>query len=302
MTKAPLVYIIILNWKGWQDTRECLDSCLKVSYPNYRILVVDNGSTDGSDALIEKTFPAVELIRAGNNFGFTGGNNIGMRHALSMGADYVLLLNNDTIVDPEFVTELVRIAESDAAYGIVCSKIYFHDRPDVIWYAGASFYPWLGWGRHRGYGEHDRGQYDSTEPTMRATGCVLMACKELCDKIGLLSDEYFIYCEDTDWGMRARNAGYKIIYVPSSKVWHKVSRTMGAVSGKTYYYSVRNILLCIDNNAPLPLALRYARYGTVLMTMLLSLFTQGALNLNVLKHLYLGVTHYHQRKFGKLDF
>jgi len=301
MTKQPLVYIIILNWNGWRDTVECVESCKKVSYPNHRILLVDNGSTDGSEALLREQFADIEIIQTGQNLGFSGGNNIGMRHAFDNDADYVLLLNNDTIVDPSFVAELVTIAETDRSIGMLCSKIYFYDKPEVIWYAGASFHPWLGWGRHRGHNEHDRGQYDSVETTDRATGCALMASRELCDTIGLLRDEFFVYCEDTDWGMRAQNAGYTIMYVPASKVWHKVSRVLGRASGVSQYYTIRNILACIDANKPLPRVLRSLRHLTVIFISLLGLVTQNIPKAAGVKYLRLGVKHYFQGTFGKLN-
>jgi len=301
MNTPPLVYVILLNWNGWEDTRECLDSCLKISYPNYRILVVDNGSTDGSGDMIRERYGSIELIQTGSNLGFTGGNNIGMRHALNKGADYVLLLNNDTIVDPAFVTELVAAMETDKMVGIACSKIYFYDHPDVFWYAGASFHPWLGWGRHRGYGQRDTGQFDRVEQTVRPTGCALMASRELCSAVGLLREEFFIYCEDTDWGMRTRNAGYKVLYVPGSRLWHKVSRVMGRMSGASQYYSARNILACIDTNAPLPAVLRHVRYAIVLANLLLGLVTQNIPKRTGLRYLLRGLRHYFEGSFGKLE-
>ncbi len=301
MTNRALVYIVILNWNGWEDTVECLTSCLKISYPNYRILIVDNGSTDGSEAILRERFSDIDLIQTGQNLGFTGGNNIGMRHALDNEADYIVLLNNDTIVDKDFVTELVTVAESEITAGMLCSKIYFHDRPDILWYAGASFYPWLGWGRHRGYNVRDEGQFDTVEETVRPTGCSLMVSRKLCEQIGLLGERYFCYCEDVDWGMRAQNAGHKILYVPASRVWHKVSRsTDGSRSGLSLYYFVRNMLLCLDTNRPLPLLLRQVRYVLVFIAAFLSLFTNDLPKTTGMKQICRGVAHYFQGKFGKL--
>ena len=301
MTTPPLAYIIILNWNGYQDTIECVESCRKLSYPNYRLIIVDNGSTDGSEALLRGRFPDIEVVQTGSNLGFTGGNNIGIRHALGKGADYVILLNNDTIVDREFAAELIKAAEADTSVGMVCSKIYFYDRPDIIWYAGASFYPWLGWGRHRGYNQHDEGQFDVLEQTDRPTGCTLMVSRGLCEAIGLLREEFFCYCEDVDWGLRAKNARYKIVYVPTSKIWHKESRsTGGSSSGVSHYYFIRNMFLCLDTNEPQLLPLRFFRYCSIIVTAFLSLFTQKVSTLNGLRYLCRGVSDYFRGRFGEL--
>ena len=296
-----IVYIVILNWNAWQDTAECVQSCRKLSYPSFRLLIVDNGSTDGSEAALRGQFPDIEFIQTGSNLGFTGGNNAGMRHALQKGADYIILLNNDTTVDREFVTALVAAAETDRSIGMLCSKIYFYDRPDVLWYAGASFHPWLGWGRHRGYNVPDRGQYDTVEETPRPTGCSLMVTRQLCESVGLLREEFFCYAEDIDWGMRAANHNMKIMYVPSSRVWHKVSlSTGGQASGVSLYYSTRNILSCLDTNRPLPFPLRHMRYIAVLTAAMISLFTQKVQRAAGLKYIVRGAIHYFQGRFGPL--
>ena len=296
----PRVFIIILNWNGYQDTIACINSLQSIAYPNFRIVLVDNGSTDGSEALLRERFPSINLIQTGRNLGFTGGNNVGMRYALDNGADYIVLLNNDTTVDKHVITELVTVAESDKTAGMLCSKIYFYDRPDILWYAGASFYPWLGWGRHRGYNVRDQGQFDSTEETERPTGCALMVSRALCEKIGLLREEYFCYCEDLDWGMRAQKAGYKIMYVPASKVWHKVSRSTNAGSATSLYYAVRNMFMCLDANKPLPALLRFVRFGIVLSAAILSLFTHALPKPAGAAQICRGTSHYLQGRSGQL--
>jgi GT2 family glycosyltransferase len=299
---SPKVFIIVLNWNGYRDTVECVNSIRNVAYSNCEIVIVDNGSTDGSEEILRKSFPDIRIIQTGRNLGFTGGNNAGMRHALRSGADYLILLNNDTIVDRDFAGELVKAAEADKSIGMLCSKIYFYDRPNILWYAGASFHPWLGWGRHRGYNERDTGQYDQAEETERPTGCSLMVSRKLCEQIGLLGDKYFCYCEDIDWGMRAQNTGYKIMYVPASRVWHKVSRSMGGSrSGLSLYYFVRNMFLCLDTNKPLPFLLRLVRYGLVFIASLLSLFTNDLPIIMGTRQICRGVTHYFQGKVGELE-
>lgn len=314
MNKGAKVAIVVLNWNGHKDTIECVESLKKTTCPDYEILIVDNGSSDGSEAILRKKFPELKLIQTGKNLGFAGGENIGIREALgagttgvgttARGADYVLLLNNDTTVDPDFAVELVKAASLNPQAGILCSKVYFLSRPDIIWYAGASFHPWLGWGRHRGYGQKDAGQFDRTEETPRACGCSLMVTREFCEKAGLLDDEYFCYCEDTDWGMRARKAGFKVLYVPASKVWHKVAQSTGGLAtSMSLYYFVRNSLRCVDRNAPLPFPLKQARYFSILLTNLMGLITMNVPKTLGLKRIYQGFRDYFKGRFGEFkDF
>jgi len=299
---APLVYIVVLSWNGREDTLACLESCRAISYPNARVLVVDNGSSDASELAIRTAFPEVELLQTGENLGFTGGNNVGIRRALDAGAAQVLLLNNDTVVDPGIVGALVDAAQSDGSIGMLCSKMYFFDPPDRLWYAGASFHPWLGWGRHRGHGQVDRGQFDQPEETDRASGCSLMVTRDLCERVGLLADEYFCYCEDLDWGFRARRAGFKIVYVPRSRVWHKVSRASGGTgSGVSHYYFTRNMLRCLDANAPLPQPARAARQAAVIAATLLGLVTGGVPFRRGATQVLRGAADYFRGRFGRAE-
>lgn len=272
----PAVTVVVLNWNNLPDTIECLESLRSVAYPALRLLLVDNGSTDGSEAALRARFPDLDVLQTGENLGFAGGNNAGIRRALAAGADHVVLLNNDTTVDPGFVTALVDAARQHPRAGLLSSKILLFDRPDVLWFAGASFHPWLGWGRHRGHGERDTGQYDRVEETDRPTGCALLATRACCERVGLLREEYFCYAEDLEWGLRARAQGFQVLYVPGSRVWHKVSRsTGGARSTLPLRYQTRNVLACVDAQLPLPLPARVLRWGTILAAAGLGLFTQG---------------------------
>jgi len=299
---SPLVYVVILNWNGHADTVECVRSCLTITYEPVRILVVDNGSSDGSERLLRSEFPEIEVIQTGANLGFAGGNNVGIRHALDHGANYILLLNNDTLVDRDFVTPLVAIAAADCRVGMLCSKIFFHDAPDVIWFAGAHLRPLLGWNHHLGYGQVDDGRYDNVVETDRPTGCAMMVSKQVCKAIGLLREEMFCYAEDVDWGLRARNAGYKVVYVPTSKVWHKVTRSTGGVASPlSQYYSLRNMLLCLDLNLPLVFPLRVFRYVTVIGPYMTSALKLPGPRFRRLLAVIKGASHYFLGRFGPLD-
>lgn len=271
---APVVTVVVLNWNNAQDTIDCVESVLSCTYPGLRILLVDNGSSDGSEAVLRARFPGIPLLQTGENLGFAGGNDAGIRRALSDGAELVLLLNNDTTVDPGFVDALVTAARAHPGAGMLCPKILFHDRPDVLWYAGASFHPWLGWGRHRGHGQVDRGQFDRLEETGRPTGCALLVTRALCERVGLLREDFFCYAEDLEWGIRARKAGFSVLYVPASRVWHRVSRSTGGERAVTpVRYLTRNVLACVDDQLPLPPGIRWLRRGAILAAGAIGVFT-----------------------------
>lgn len=296
----PKVSIIVLNWNGCRDTIECLESLRKVTYPNYEVIVVDNGSTDGSEKVIKERFPDILVLQTGENTGYAKGNNFGIRHALKNGADYVLLLNNDTVVDPEFVIELVKVAESDKSIGILSSKIYFYDRATTLWFAGGKFSLRTGWSKHIGYGKKDTGQFNEIREIDRACGCAMMVTRKLCEEMGLMDEDYFCYCEETDWSLRAKKMGYKIVYVPSSKVWHKVSSsTQGMKSARYIYFSVRNTLRCLEKNAPYRWSVvSIIREVFVIVLYIGSLFTLRVEKLKGIRYIYQGVIDFHNNKFG----
>ncbi|MFZ6017745.1 MAG: glycosyltransferase family 2 protein [Nitrospirota bacterium] len=299
----PKISIVVLNWNGYRGTIECIESLKKVTYPNYEVVLVDNGSTDGSEEILREKFPDVPFIQTGENLGFAGGNNIGIRHALSNGADYVILLNNDTVVDKEFVTAMVRVAEADKSIGILTSKIYFYDRPDTIWYAGAIFNLKTGRSRHIGYNKKDKGQYNKVRETDRACGCSMMVSRKVCETVGLMNPEYFCYGEEVDWSLRVKNAGYRVVFVPNSKVWHKISgSTGGAGKGFYLYYSVRNHLRLINTYLPFKSkVMSIVRDMLVIGRHLFSIFTVGVNKGYGIKNLWFGVRDYYHGRFGKRE-
>ena len=242
------VHIIVLNWNGKDDTIECLKSLQQINYDNYKIIVIDNGSEDSSVFEIKKNFPEIKIIENKKNLGFAGGNNIGMKYAVENKADYILLINNDTTVDKDFLLELVEAGELDKKIGAVGSKIYFHSEPNRIWFAGGKV-NWLkNKGTHLGLNQIDDGQYNEISEVDYLTGCCLLIKREVIEKIGVLAEDYFLYYEDTDFSARVKNAGYKIMYVPKSKIYHKISRSTKPGSPSYIYYHVRNGLVMAKRN------------------------------------------------------
>ncbi len=233
----PHVYIILVNWNGKDVTIECLDSLRRIEYPAFTIVVVDNASADGSVEAIKNLFPEVHLLEQSQNLRFAGGNNVAIKHALERGAAYICLLNNDTIVDKNFLSFLVERVEADERAGMAAPKIYYYDEPQRIWFAGGEISMWTGTMKHTGIREHDTGQYDTPRHIDYATGCCILARREVVEKIGGLDDAFFMYAEDADWSMRARRAGYAICYEPRARVWHKLSVASG---GHLSFFKMRN--------------------------------------------------------------
>jgi len=250
---TPKVSVILLNLNGYEDTRDCLDSLQQVQYPNFDVIVVDNGSSDDSSARLEREFPDVKLLGSTENIGFTGGNNLGIEYALSHGAAYVLLLNNDTVVDPSFLTHLAQMGETDPRIGILGPKVFYASEPTRIWYAGGDVRYGRGSCDHVGKDQFDQdGKFSRTQDTAFITGCAMMIRAEVLLEIGLLDSRLFIYWEDNDFCMRARNAGYRCVFVATAHVWHKISRTCGLESSFTLYLSTRNQLIWIAKHVPFP--------------------------------------------------
>jgi GT2 family glycosyltransferase len=242
--KSPRVAMIVLNWNGRDDTVACLRSLRSLDYPNYEVVMVDNGSIDGSVEAVKASFPNVAILETGENLGFAEGNNVGLRHALAHGADYALLLNNDTEVAHDFISLLVDAIEGIPQAGVAGPTIYYFDRPTTIWSAGGT----IDWSRGRtrmvGLDEVDRGQFgESPRPVDFVTGCALLIKMPVVEQVGLLDPRFFTYYEENEWCLRIARAGFKILHVPQAKVWHKISPVAREASPQVHYYMTRNRLL-----------------------------------------------------------
>jgi GT2 family glycosyltransferase len=227
MTNPP-VCIVILNWNGQRDTLECLESLQGLSYPNYSVIVVDNASQgDDVKVLRERFNDYVHLIENDANYGFAEGCNIGIRYALAhLAPDYVFLLNNDTVVAPNLLDELVRALEDDPLAAIAGPKTYYYDvngRKDVIWAAGGKvtwWHPWVYDGI--GCNDDDMPRYQTLGTVDWVSGAAMMIKRRIPDDLSLLNAGYFSGNEDVEYCLRARRHGLKVLYVPTARVWHKV--------------------------------------------------------------------------------
>jgi GT2 family glycosyltransferase len=255
-TGSSKVAIVIVNWNGWRDTVECLESLRHLVYPDYRVIVIDNGSTDAS---VERLKPLaggqIELIETGRNLGFAGGNNVGLRRALQEPAvEYFWLLNNDTVVDPDALARLVERLKEKSGAGICGSTVVnYRERDRVEAWGGAFYDKWLAVARHLGQGKPLAAPIDVAKVERRLgyiLGASLLVSRAFLREIGLLAEEYFIYCEEIDWAARARGR-YTLAYAPKSIVYHKGGSSVGSAgSGFAKYYEMRNRLLVTRKNFP----------------------------------------------------
>lgn len=237
------VHVVVLNWNGADDTAACLRSLRPAQDAGARVLVVDNGSTDGSQSRFQRQFPDVEILQTGANLGYTGGNNAGLTAALTSGAEFVCVLNNDTIVAPDFLQPLVGRARAASQAVALSPVIRYLDAPR-IWFAGGAVDPSTGLGRHLQADELD---VQSSEPyeTQLLTGCCLFAARSVWENVGLFDERFFLNFEDTQWSLRALRARVRLEIVPSSIVDHKVSASFkgsAAVLG-SYYYARNGLTL-----------------------------------------------------------
>ncbi len=239
---------VILNWNSQEMTADCVRSLLAMNAQNLEILLVDNGSSDGSAEILSRAFPQITVLPQESNLGFAAGCNVGIRHALANDAEYVLLLNNDTFVASDFIREMLAAIESDPRIGAVCPKIFFTDRPNLLWYAGADFSPWTGTSKHRGWKEVDQGQFDDYREITQATGCAMLVRCSAVRAVGLLDEQFWAYAEDLDWSVRFLRRRYLLAFAPKAHVWHYDGATsvksMGAGSQAIrQFFSTRNMVL-----------------------------------------------------------
>lgn len=264
---SHLVYVVILNWNGRDDTLACLESVEQIDYPNFKVIVADNGSSDGSLDAIRQRFPGVQLIENRANLGFAAGNNSAIAHALESGAEFVFLLNNDTVVDPAILSAFVKAAERKPKGGVFGGKIYYYSKPETLWYAGGFWdAQTLSFGEH-GAGELDRGQFDVLTETGWVIGCAMFIRAEVFRSVGLLEPKFFLNNEEVDFCSRSLRAGFSCVYVPDARLWHKISVSFGGEdSPLKEYFSARNRLLWAERNARPWLRLRiYADSARAMM-------------------------------------
>lgn len=243
-----LLSVILVNFKRPDLTIDCVRSLLSSKFTDFEIVIVDNESTPESNDKLRASCPRAVVLPSEKNLGFGGANNLGIRYALQHGADYILLLNNDTIVRDDTIEILLRTAKEYPQAGVIGAKIYYYERPNELWYAGGRLDVNKALGRHIGIGKIDDGYRMECVETDFVTGCCLLTKREVIDKIGMLDHSYFLYDEDADYSIRARKAGYSVLYQPSASLYHRVSKSAGWDSPVYIYFNLRNKLLFLRKN------------------------------------------------------
>jgi len=237
----PLVSIISINYNAPEITAQMIESLRHVTYPQIEIIIVDNASGKGDVDKLKIDFPEIHLIKSNKNLGFAGGNNLGIRKSKG---EYILLLNNDTEVKPDFIEPLIDKFVSDPTIGAVSPKIYFQHSPNLLQFTGVSKINKyttrsVGWG----FGVMDNGQFNEDKESYFAHGAAMLVPRKVIEKVGMMAEIYFLYYEEMDWGQRIRDAGYKIFYVHNSEIYHKESVATGRESPlKTYYMNRARVI------------------------------------------------------------
>lgn len=245
------IAIILVNWNGLDFTRACLDSLRNVDFPDFKVILIDNASQNQEGLRLKKSYPEIELIENSENLGFSGGNNVGLRLALKQGFSHLMLLNNDTIVEPDFLGEMMRKFLQDPRLGVVQPLILFLNDSRKIWSAGGRWIPNLG--RAITLGDRDplADFRCKKEDLDWATGCCMLISREAILATGLLNEQYFAYFEDVEWSLRFRKAGFGIALAEKAVIYHeagassKKHHSEGTLSPMVFYFHVRNQLFLI---------------------------------------------------------
>ena len=321
-TPLPKVAVITLNWRNYKDTIECLESLLKQEYPDFQIFVLDNGSNDGSAEGIEdwgqrlgSNFSSVQadnaeqlsfnqkviLLKSRENLGYTGGNNFACRAAMKTGTHYIWFINNDTVHDSKALLALVEAAQTSSRAGMVCSKVFYFFKTDTVESMGSTLILPFGIFRHIGQGSKNTEIDSMPKEVPYIYACSFLVNVELIHEVGLLDERYFLIREESDWSLRARRKSWKLYAVPDSKVWHKVSTSIGKRSELFFYYVTRNTLLFMWKHYPIfmpltALSMLFLVSGLIFVD---NFFSMRKNLFGKLKMMALGYIHFFSRRFGK---
>jgi GT2 family glycosyltransferase len=250
LTKTPSVGIVLLSLNRFSMTSKCIKSLLSVDYPKFSIVVVDNNSADNSGEKLKESFPEITLLQSKINLGFCGGNNLGIKYCLAAQFDYIMILNDDTEVEPDFLSIMVQKGVSiPEKLHVITGKICCNQDRTMVWYAGGDLSFIHGIGKHRGHFKKDRPEYNNDCKVEYASGCLMLVKGEVFETIGLLKESIFIYLDDTEFCIRLREASIPIYYQAASRIYHKVQAGIGLANYTPFYlyYSSRNRVLITRN-------------------------------------------------------
>lgn len=254
----PKVAIVLVNWNSFDLTNDCIISLQAIDYQNKDIIVVDNGSNDQSGDRLKSAHPEIILLQSTTNTGFTGGNNIGLQYSLNKDYTYSMLLNNDTFVEPDFLSHLVKYMDEHPETGAIQPRIFFNHNRSLIWNAGSAYNRFWGYTYTLGYNKPSSPEAEKIREPDWITGCALLTRNDILKKTGLLSDKFFIYYEDVDLSFRIKNAGHQLIYYPKSIIYHiagmanknKIKGKEGYINPIVHYLNIRNNIWLLKKHTP----------------------------------------------------
>ena len=250
MNKAPKVYVVTLNYNGLDWLKDCLDSISNLNYTNFNVLLVDNGSADNSIKFVKENYDDIEILENKSNLGYSEGFNRGINYAIKNDAEYILIMNNDTVIDKDALTQLVKTATTDSKIGFVSGKVYYHSKPNTFQTVGRLSDPHTIVGPHVGSYEEDIGQYDKIKDYDFIDDVFMLVSTDTIKETGAYDKDFFLQYEETDWCIRVRKAGYRIVYVPEAKIWHKGTLTSGGTySPINTFYNARNRTIFMKKNS-----------------------------------------------------
>jgi GT2 family glycosyltransferase len=261
----PLIVTVILNTNRREDTLACLAALAQNAYANQQVIVLDNHSTDGSVAAIRAAFPAVQILELTDNRGYAGNNNVGIAAALAQGAEWVFVLNEDTILAPDCLHNLMTVGASDPTIGIVGPMVYHHDEPTVIQSGGGMLS--RSWDSlHIAKDQPDQGQLQQPHRVEWISGCAILVRRAVIEQVGMIDERFFYFWEETEWCIRAGKAGWQIFHVPAAKLWHKGVQRNYQPKASLFYYSTRNRLLVLAKHRA-PVGVWMMAWGELLRTL-----------------------------------
>lgn len=248
----PKVVVITVTWNGRKWLGDFLSSTLAMGYPNFEVVVIDNASTDGSVEFVRENYPCVHVIETGENRGYAAGVNAGLDFAAARGADYFLIMNNDTVVDRYALSALVETAQSCERAGFVTGKVYLYDQPDTLHTVGKQADTILLNGAHIGWMEKDDGQFDAVAERAFVDDVMVLTRRQVYEDVGHYDTQFFLHSAEFDYQMRAKRKGWRIYYTPGAKLWHRISMSLGGIGSPTarYFYTCSHMIVLARYASP----------------------------------------------------
>lgn len=292
-----MIGVLIVTWNRKADLLDCVRSVLRSDYPDFSVYVVDNASSDGTSDAVASQFPQVSLIRSEENLGFAAGNNLGLKRMLHDGVDAAFLLNDDAVIAEDTLSSMLDSDFRRPDVGVAAPKILLHSDPGTVWSAGGLVDPRTGIAVQRFYGEPDDGRADQPAEIEYAVGCAMLIKADVVREAGMLDPDYYMYYEEADWCRRIRACGYRILYVPRSRVRHKVELDR-SVSDHAVYYYARNRLLYLSRSGAGPSRIAWVTVAGVLRSAL-GHAAHGRIRESRL--MVRGIADYYAKRLGRLE-